>query len=152
VLHVAILSATLRSSAAVVIGARGDTELVIDDLVDETVFVGDSVRPEPVEAMFERFGLPDPRAAMPLDVLDEEVDSLEALAILRLPPDVVVPTAVIPGQGSFKKVLMDPAAGLQSLDRGKESLLVLRAAQQVRRLLQGFVVIQRDDHNGFVDV
>jgi hypothetical protein len=86
------------SLAAVVVAARRDANLSIGDLVDEPVFVGDSSRPVACEIMLERFGLADPGLAVALTVLDEQVDALEYLAVLGLPPQVVLPCVGIPNQ------------------------------------------------------
>jgi hypothetical protein len=65
-----------------VVPARSDPDLVLGDLVDEAVLVGDPTGPVAVKPVLERFGLPDPQGVVALDVLDERVDALEDLAVL----------------------------------------------------------------------
>lgn len=68
------------------VSAGGYANLVLSDLVNEAVLVGDAARPVALEAVFERLGLADPFIAVALDIRDQRVDALEDLAVLGLPP------------------------------------------------------------------
>lgn len=87
------------TSAPVVVAARGDTDLVVADLIHQTVLVGDPTGPVAVEAMLEGFRFADAFVAVTLDVFAHCVDPLEDLAVLGLPPDVVFPA--VSSQTSF---------------------------------------------------
>jgi hypothetical protein len=67
------------TSPAVVVAADGDVDFVIDDLVDQSVFIGDAARPVAVKSVFERFWFPDAFVAVVVDILDQSVDPLEDL-------------------------------------------------------------------------
>ena len=83
---------------AVVVSARRDADLVAMQLVDQSMFVADTARPEPMEAMFEGFGFTDALVASPFDVVDKRVDSPEDPAVLGLPPHVIGPGVLVPDQ------------------------------------------------------
>ena len=51
-----------------------------------------------MKPVLERLGLADPLVAIAFDILDERVDALKNLAVLRLPPEVVLPGARVPYQ------------------------------------------------------
>lgn len=80
----------LALSVLVAIATLRDEDRVVLDLVDQTVFVIDLTRPVAQEAVFERFGFADPFVAVAYHVRDECVDPLERLAVLNLPPEVVL--------------------------------------------------------------
>ena len=73
----------------------GDADLIVDDLVDEPVLVGDAARPVAVEPVLERLGLADALVVVAGDVLRECVDPLQDLAVLGLPPEVVIPRLLV---------------------------------------------------------
>src|SRR5450756_790735 len=111
-------------SGAVVVTAGGDADLVVCDLVDEAVLVGDSPGPVPVQPVLEGLGFTDPLVRGPTggaagDVLEQFVDPLDDPPVLGLPVQVI-----------------GPGTGLQSLDRGEQAAGVGRVLQQVGRLLQ----------------
>src|SRR5512145_32295 len=85
-------------SSLVVIAACRNTDLVLGDLVDKTVLVGNPPGPIPLEPMLERLRLADSLVTVAVDVLDQGIDPLEDLAVLDLPPEVVVPCALIPDE------------------------------------------------------
>lgn len=74
-----------------------DHDVVIGDVVDESVSVIDSTRPSAGENVLEWLGFADTRKRIEDRVGDEVVDALEGLAILALPMDVVLPPVRIEG-------------------------------------------------------
>src|SRR2546429_8523082 len=70
---------------AVVVATGRDPDLVANDLVDESVLVGDTPRPETLEVA-QQLGLPDSLVAVARDVSNERVDPFQDLPILCLPP------------------------------------------------------------------
>ena len=74
------------------------TDLVLGDLADEAVLVRDPAGPAPLEPVLERLELADPLVAAALDIGDQSVDPLEDLAVLSLPPQVVIPGGLVPDE------------------------------------------------------
>ena len=85
-------------SPTVVVSAGCYPNLVIADFVDESVFIGDSSRPIGGEVVLEGLRLADALVAVAHDVLDQQIDSLEDLSVLSLPPEVVFPGVDVPDQ------------------------------------------------------
>ena len=82
----------------VVVAAGSDADLVVDDLVDESMLVGDASRPVSSEVILQGFGLSDAFVSIAHDVLDQRIDSLQHLTVLPLPPQVVVPGIGVPDE------------------------------------------------------
>ena len=80
-----------RPLAAVVVAAGGDADLPFGGLVDETMLVGDPARPVVGEVVLEGLWFAETLIAVADDVADQQVDALEDLAVLGLPPQVVLP-------------------------------------------------------------
>jgi hypothetical protein len=59
-----------------VIPAGGDADLILGDLVDEAVLVGDPAGPISLETVLERLRLADPLITVALDIGDQGVDPL----------------------------------------------------------------------------
>src|ERR1019366_4428990 len=83
-------------SVFVVIPTGSYANLVVSGLVDEAVLVCDASRPIALKPMSEWLRLTDPVVAVASDVLDQGVDPFERLAVLTLPPQIVLPGAFIP--------------------------------------------------------
>src|ERR1035437_2185666 len=83
-------------SVFVVIPTGSYANLVVSGLVDEAVHVCDASRPIALKPMSEWLRLTDPVVAVASDVLDQGVDPFERLAVLTLPPQIVLPGAFIP--------------------------------------------------------
>src|SRR5699024_5208815 len=77
----------------IAVAACGYSNLVVEDLAHQPVLVIDPPRPIPLETVLQRFGLTDPFIAVTSDVLDQAIDPLQQLAVLLLPPQVVVPAS-----------------------------------------------------------
>src|SRR5664280_2470759 len=85
-------------SVFVVIPTGSYANLVVCGLVDEAVLVCDASRPVALRPMSEWLGLTDSVVAVAGDVLDQGVDPFERLAVLTLPPQIVLPGAFIPDE------------------------------------------------------
>ena len=84
-------------SLAVVVAAGDDVDIAsIVDAVDEPVLISDASRPVARQLESQGLGLADPIMPRPLYVAQEEIDALEHLAVVRLPPQVVLPRGVVP--------------------------------------------------------
>src|SRR6266446_8764543 len=103
-------------SALVVVPAGGDADLVLGDLVDVAVFVGDPAGPVSLEAVLERLGLADPLVAVALDIGDQGVDPLQDLTVLGLPPHVVRPGRLVPDELHPSKSRSMPPRSSRSMD------------------------------------
>jgi hypothetical protein len=57
--------------ASVVVPARGDPNLAVDDFIDEPVLIGDPPRPVAVEAVLERFGFAESLVAIAIHIADQ---------------------------------------------------------------------------------
>src|SRR5215510_10799790 len=80
----------------VVIPTGCDPNIVVGHLVDEAVLVCDAPGPVTGKIMFQRLRLADAFIPVADDVAEEQVDPLDYLAVLRLPPEVVLPRIGIP--------------------------------------------------------
>ena len=101
---------------AVVVAARRGTDLVVDDLVDESVLVGDASRPVAVEAVLEGFGLADAVVAGARDVLEQRVG---ARCWGGAPAPIASPRPAAPGDGmEFSPAARAPAGAGSSNVRG----------------------------------
>ena len=76
-------------STSVAVPASGYSYLVLTELVDEPVLIGDASRPVAVKPVLEGFGFANSLVAVPLDIPDQHVYPLEDLAVLCLPPHLV---------------------------------------------------------------
>ena len=65
------------ASASVVVSAGGDPNLILGNLVDNSVLIGDSARPLAGEVMFWRLGLAHTFVSVPDDVLGQQVDPID---------------------------------------------------------------------------
>src|SRR5665647_452347 len=83
-------------STCVVVAASGYSYLVLTELVNEPVLIGDAPRPVAVKPTFEGLGFTDPLIAVPFEILDQRVDPSQDLAVLGLPPHVIIPGALVP--------------------------------------------------------
>jgi hypothetical protein len=80
-----------------VAAARNDVDATVLHVIDETVLFIDATTELTSQTASEGFRASDARQnAVALYVLDEEVDSLESLLVLRLPVQVVCPGIVGP--------------------------------------------------------
>jgi hypothetical protein len=82
----------------VVIAAGSDSDLVVNDFVDESMLVRDASRPVSSKVILQWFGLSDAFVSIAHDVLDQGIDSLEHLTVLPLPPQVVLPGIGVPDE------------------------------------------------------
>lgn len=138
--------------SAVVVAAGRDAHLVVDDLVDEAVLVGDAPRPVAGEVVAECLGLTDALVAVPADVGEELVDPLEGPTILRLPPPLVLPGVLVPDEQhsvGLDRLARHAAAGLEPLHRVEQTTGVAGGAHEVGRFAQCFVVLE--GHGKVVD-
>src|ERR1700739_2228041 len=79
--------------------AHRDLDPVITHPVDETVLLRDPAGPPSCPLVPQWLRLPDPRVLVPGDIFDELVNSLEDLAVLDLPVEVIVPAVI--GEGDL---------------------------------------------------
>src|SRR5216683_4410270 len=107
----------LPYSALVVVPAGGYADLVLGDLVDEAVLVGDAAGPVPLEAVLERLRLADSLVAVALDVCDQGVDAFQDLTVLDLPPKAVIPGGLVPDElHSARSRWMPPPCSSRSME------------------------------------
>jgi len=76
---------------AVVEAAGNDFDRIFGDAINQSVTSVDPTRPKAGVFVAERLRLADPLVPVALDIRNEGVDVLEGLAVLELPPDIVVP-------------------------------------------------------------
>ena len=66
------------------VATGGDAHLVLHDLVDQSMLIQDTAGPVASEVVLQGPTLTDPFVAVADDILDEQVDPLEGLAVLIL--------------------------------------------------------------------
>ena len=82
------------------VAAREDSDFVFDDLVNESMFVVDSLGPATGQFVFEWFGLADPAERVRLRFDDQTDDAQCLLAILLDPPRQVLESRTVKFQVS----------------------------------------------------
>ena len=82
------------------IAAGKDSDFVIEDLINNSMFLVDSSRPAALQFMFERLRFADSFEGITLDIFDEIDDAEGSLAILLNPPSQVFKSVRIKFQAS----------------------------------------------------
>ena len=82
------------------VAAREDSDFVFEDLIDEAMFVVDSLGPTTGQFVFEWFGLADPAERVRLCFDDQADDSQRLLAVLLDPPRQVLESRTVKFQVS----------------------------------------------------
>ncbi|ORC15597.1 hypothetical protein A7979_07690 [Rothia nasimurium] len=74
------------------INNQDGTPVKLSNLIDQSMRLINSTRPQPRELSSQGLRFPDTREwSVPCDVLDEGIDTFESLSIFRLPVNILLP-------------------------------------------------------------
>lgn len=114
-----------RALTGVEVAAGGYPDLVAHDAVHEAVLVGDPSGPVALEGVAQGLGLTDALVAVAGHLMDERIDALQDLAVLHLPPEVVLPGVLVPDElhSSIRSCGLPPPASNRSIASSRRRAL-----------------------------
>src|SRR6185437_12013864 len=112
--------------------------VIVAHPVDKTVLGSDPAGPPPDPLVPQRLRFPDPCVLIPGNILDELVDSLEDVAVLGLPVEIVLPSVI--GKGDFHPSSSSAAASSRSCPPPSFNCSIER---EIRRRFAGLAIRYR---------